>query len=154
LYELFKGEPPFQDRFELARYYYNDDWDPQHALETSVLGPQRNLSQEQQRHLRSCWHCLRDLPAIDGSIISDQYSPSLESHAAEINRMLKRVLSREGRNRPRLEQVEMHAAANTVRCRIRDDEVVLTGDRTDMIELQSVCHFYHDSSQKRCPQSQ
>jgi len=125
LFELFKGEAPFADSSAFSDYYFNDDHNPSHlSLDASILRQRRQLNDEERQHLRSCWHCLKGLcPDVDSGIMGQDYSESRESHISEINRMLKRLLSREGPNRPSLKQVQTHAAANAVRSRIRDDEV-------------------------------
>jgi len=125
LFQLFKGEPPFAHKSAFSQYYFNDDHNPSHlSLDTGIHRQRRQLNDEERQHLRSCWHCLKGLcPDIDSGIMGPDYSESREFHISEINRMLKRLLSREGPNRPSLNQVQTHAAANVVRSRIRDNEV-------------------------------
>jgi serine/threonine protein kinase len=123
LYLLNTGKPAFPNLSSLMDYNYSGLPAPQllgHENPKLMNFPTRELADEEKPHLSMMWNSIR------GHLIGDKDFDHIdrESQLYQVNEMIAKSFNRDISERPSINQIEIHAAANVVAGKLEESSVV------------------------------
>lgn len=125
LYELWMGERAFPRQNSLLSYASDYCPMPQVPSDSSASPYSKSSRKLEDKNISTMWRAAQLLGSTDSSV-NGLWVNSADRYVAQyqINRMISLALSKNSKERPSATQLEIFCAANVIRTKLEDDEVV------------------------------